>query len=584
LLSWAAVGAIGGIGRPRLAAGQDGATPGAPTAGAPAISPIASPIATPVDGDEAGEVIEVVRRPWREDEGEPAAGGRLRMLRPPAVRDDFSPVSFGQDFQVAVSYLDPLLRPDPSTLEPTPWLAERWDWDDGGRTITYRLRPDVRWHDGTPLTAADVRFSFTLYRDDRLSAVRNFFAGMAEIEAPDDLTLRVTLAEPDGSWLFNASTQLVFQRAQYLDHWTALPIGERSLAGYDWAANRPIGTGPWLLVDWDEDGVEFERNEAYWAGPPHFERFSIGWVETAADRLVAWEAGETDVVWPVRAAQVDRIEERRGRLYAADAASVMFAAFNFDNPERAVPDLFADVTVRRALSLAVDRERYAAEVFGGFVDATAAGTVAQPWAHDERLEAPKRDRRQAERLLTEAGWEDRDGNGTRQNAAGVPLSLTAIFQADGRPELGRVLASVADDLAAVGVDLTVEPLPEAEFRERWLETRAYDLIAYAYDLYPGFTDFDLYGSAWDIRFNPQGWNPGGYGNAAVDAAIADFLVAVAIDAQREALVRLQRAADEDLFGLWLGFPQELVLVGEELRGVRPNLLWPTADTREWWRT
>ena len=62
-------------------------------------------------------------------------------------------------------------------------------------------------------------------------------------------------------------------------------------------------------------------------------------------------------------------------------------------------------------------------------------------------------------------------------------------------------------------------------------TRDYDLIAYAYDQLPGFTDFDLYGSAWDIRNNPAGWNPGGYANAEADAAIDEFLGAISIERQ-----------------------------------------------------
>ncbi len=538
--------------------------------------------ATPVP-DQAEPLITVVREPRPREEGTPRPGGRLRLLRSPFPTGDFHPAAFRQDYQVAVSYLDPLLRPDPITLTPTPWLAESWVWGDDGRSLRFRLRPSLRWHDGSPLTAADVAFSFTVYRDDVESAVRNFFAGMTEIEALDDLTLRVTLAEPDGGWLFNAATQLVFQRAQYLDHWTARPLGERTLADYDWKENPPLGSGPWRLTGWDDASVEFERWEQYWAGAPHFERLTIGWRPTPADRLRAWEEGDNDAVWPIRPAEVARLSERRGRLFAVDAASVMFAAFNFDNPERAAPDLFADVQVRRALSLAIDRPRYARQVFDGFIAENAAGTVAQPWARDLTLSTAPRNPRQARRLLAEAGWEDRDDDDLLENPDGVPFAITAIFLADGRPELARVLTSAAVDLAVIGVELTVEPLPEPEFSDRWRQGRDYDLIAFAYDLYPGFTDFDLYGSAWDIRINRQGWNPGGYANTVVDASIADALVAVDLDDQRAALVRLQQAVEGDLFALWLGFPQALVLLGEDVRGFEPNKLWQTADTRLWWR-
>ena len=118
------------------------------------------------------------------------------------------------------------------------------------------------------------------------------------------------------------------------------------------------------------------------------------------------------------------------------------------------------------------------------------------------------------------------------------------------------------------------------FGEDW----DYDLIAYAYDQLPGFTDFDLYGSAWDIRSNPAGWNPGGYANAEADAAIEEFLSAVSISRQATAIRRLQHAVNDDLFGLWLGFPDDLVLVAPDIRGFTPDMAWQTARTWNLWRS
>jgi ABC-type transport system substrate-binding protein len=240
--------------------------------------------------------------------------------------------------------------------------------------------------------------------------------------------------------------------------------------------------------------------------------------------------------------------------------------------------------VRRAASLALDRERYADEVFGGFIRWDAAGTIAQPWANDESLRTPARNVAEASRLLDEAGWFDYNGDGLREDATGWPLSAIAILRDDARPELAAIMARAARDLAAVGIGLTVEALPGNAFDERWISRRDYDLIAYAYDLLPGFTDFDLYGSAWDIRTNPSGWNPGGYANADADAAIEEFLNAVSIERQRMALRRLQRAVDDDLFGLWLGFPRDLILIASGIEGFVPDMTWQTAQTWDLWRS
>jgi len=142
---------------------------------------------------------------------------------------------------------------------------------------------------------------------------------------------------------------------------------------------------------------------------------------------------------------------------------------------------------------------------------------------------------------------------------------------------------VARDFAEVGIALSVEVLPPDVFDDRWITRRDYDLIAYAYDQLPGFTDFDLYGSAWDIRNNPAGWNPGGYANTDADEAIDEFLGAISIERQATALRRLQSIVNEDLFGLWLGFPDDLVLVATEIEGFTPDMGWQTARTWDLWR-
>ena len=556
------------------------ATPMAtPVAGTPeAATPVATPIATPVPPP-----LVVVREQQPSYDSTPQPGGTLHLVRPPADSADFNPTSFRQDYQVLVSYLDPLVRPDPLTLEPTPWLAESWAISADGREVRFTLRSDVRWHDGSPFTAEDVRFSLLVYRDDYDTAVRNLFAVMDDVEVVDVHQIRVVLAAADPSWLFNAATQLIFQAAQYADYWNAAPPGERSLAGFRWTDDLPIGTGPWEIESIRLEGVEFTRNANYWQAPPWFDHFSLAWVESPRDRIDAWRGGDADLVWPLRTEDIPLVEDIPGRLYVAEAASVMFAAFNFANPT-GLPRFFDDLRLREALTLAVNRRRFAEEVFRGFVDVQAAGTVAQAWAHDEGVRAPEHDPETALELLAAAGWSDFNGDGTLENGAGVPFDLTVVVRDDARRELIQVLRSLKADWSEIGVALRIQLLPADQFQERALRGHDFDLIAYAYDLYPGFTDFDLYGTAWDIRTNPQGWNPGGYSNPAVDEAIAAYLQATDVDDQRAALQRLQQAANEDLFGIWLGFPAGLILAAVDIDGFQPNTLWQTADTRLLWRT
>jgi peptide/nickel transport system substrate-binding protein len=547
-------------------------------------TPVGSPVTNPaLFAPETIGRLRVIRDQRPSYNSSPEESGHLQMMLTAGDNLNFNPAAFAQDFQVPISYLDPLVWIDEVTLEPKPWLARSWEWDGDGKTITYTLRADPKWHDGRGLTADDVVFSLYVYRDDVYSNVRNFFVNMARAEAVDKHTVRVVLHEPDTNWLLNASSQLIFQRKQYEDYWNDRPEGERTLTGFDWKKETAAGTGPWKIGDAGDTSITFSVHDDYWGEKPNFEQLTLRWDIDPAKRFEDWKGGQIDLLWPVRPADIPFASDSTGFLYVADAASVMFAAFNFDNPGREDRGLLSDLNLRQALSLAINRDQYATNVFQGFIHADRAGTVAQPWAYDEETTNPARDTVKAKSLLRGSGWIDRDGDGIYEKRSGERLELTLIVQNDAKPELLEVLDSIAVDLREVGVALDVQRLGPDQFRDRWTATHDFDLIAFAYELYPGFTDFDLYGSAWDIRINSQGFNPGGYHNADVDAAIDDYFAATDLDAAREALVRLQRAANDDLFGLFFGFPQNLTLVRPDVLGFQPNMQWETWDTRKLWR-
>jgi peptide/nickel transport system substrate-binding protein len=467
-------------------------------------------------------------------------------------------------------------------MRPTPWLAERWEWRAQGLELIFALRDGVVWHDGTPLTAADAAFSFEVYRGDADSVVSELFSLVESVEAISDRELRVRFTARDPSWLFNVATLPIVSRKQYGDFWQGTPAPGRTLSAFDWSGSKPVGTGPWHVSEWVASHVGFTRFDRYWGRGAWLDQLEIAVMDGPRARLKAWQDGQSQVIWPVRIPQISGLGEATGTLYPVPAASVMFAAFNFANPNQPDGSLWTDLRVRRAASQAINRERYGEEVFAGFTRWQAAGSVSQPWAHDEELGTPAFSPEAASVLLTEAGWIDYDGDGVREDINGRQLRPVAIVREDSRPELSAVMARVARDLVSVGIMLSIDVLPPEDFDERWITRRDYDLIAYAYDQLPGFTDFDLYGSAWDIRTNPAGWNPGGYANADADDAIDEFLGAISVERQAAALRRLQRAVDEDLFGLWLGFPDDLVLVAPDIEGFAPDMAWQTSRTWDLW--
>jgi peptide/nickel transport system substrate-binding protein len=568
-----------------IAAQTPTASPTASPAASPAVSPAASPMASPVASPAATPVpdypLDIFPAGDLPDDGAPVDGGTVRVPVAATGMLEFVPPTQRQDPQVGRSYLDPLVRIDPATGEPAPGLAKSWKWSDDGRTLTFALRKGVKWHDGSAFTAEDARFSHLVYRDDYRSVVAAQTALVADITAPNATTLRVAFSEPDGAWLFNVASLPIFQRKQYRSTWEANPVGERTLDGIAFKDGLPAGTGPWRLDSAGLGGIVLVRNDTYWDEPPHAERLELAPVDDADRRIERWLEGDLQVVGGVDPQRVDDLLQTTGRLVVTDAPRTLFAAFNFNNPNRYDPVMLAETPLRQALSLALDRQRYAEDIWGGFLRWEQAGVVAQQWA-DATEKNPKRDVKKAKKLLADANWADVNNDGILDSPIGDSLTLTTLVLDTAAPAVLDTLDAMNDDLREIGVALAIEMLPLDQLVARWSVDRTWDLLVYDLKLYPAFAEFDLIGSAWDASINTAGWNPGGYSNADADAAIQAYFDAVEIKAMKAALNDLQRAITDDPFALWLGFPQELVLLGPDVRGFTPDPLWSTADTRTMW--
>lgn len=576
---------LGGGAATAIAAQTPAASPVASPVASPAASPFASPAAPPMASPAATPVpdypLDIVAAGDLPDDGDPMEGGSLRIPVEPARMLEFVPPTQRQDPQVARSYLDALVRIDPETGEPAPGLARSWEWSDDGLTLTFALRRGVTWHDDSAFTAEDARFSHLVYRDDYRSVIAGQSALVADIAAANATTLRVEFSEPDGAWLFNVASLPVFQRKQYQAQWQAKPAGERTLDGFEFGDTLPAGTGPWKLESAGLEGIALARNDDYWDEPPHADRLELVPEPDADRRLERWRDGDLQMVGNVDPQRVEDLLQTTGRLIVTEAPRTLFAAFNFSNPNRVDPAMLAELPLRQALSLALDRQRYAEDIWGGFLEWERAGIVAQPWA-DATVKNPSRDLKRAKELLADANWADLDGDGILDSPIGDALVLTTLVLDTAAPAVRDTLDAMSADLQEIGVSLAIEALPVDQFVARWSVDRTWDLLVYDLALYPAFAEFDLVGSAWDVSANTAGWNPGGYANPDADSALQDYFAAVEIADMKAALGDLQKAITDDPFALWLGFPRELVLLGTDVRGFAPDPVWSTADTRTLW--
>ena len=347
---------------------------------------------------------------------------------------------------------------------PLPDLARSWDISADGRTVTFRLVPGVRWHDGQPFSSADVKFSF----DEVLLRLHaRARAGLAPaikaIEAPDALTVVFHLHRAHPALL------------RQLDV-TEAPIVARHLyAGSDPNQNpanlRPVGTGPFRFESYRrDDQVVLLRNPAYFKpGLPRLDKLVFRILPNASTQVNALLAGEVDMLQRVSALDAQRLKGQAMTLVDTRAAAggahcTMTLAFNLQRPR------LDDLRVRRAIAQAIDREqvlRLVAYGQGRVAAAPIASGIA--WAHlPDALAGLPTDVTAANRLLDEAGL--------ARGADGVRATLDLLHF----PAFARYSELLRQQLAAVGLALRVRLLDPAAFVPAVFTQRDFDLALISY--------------------------------------------------------------------------------------------------------
>jgi peptide/nickel transport system substrate-binding protein len=358
-----------------------------------------------------------------------------------------------------------------------PLLAESWQLSEEDKTITFTLRENVRWHDGQPVTAADVLFTINKLREPETEN-RTWapdLRDLTSLEAPDERTVVATYS---------------VMKADALEAWRT-PILPAHIAGQDTDlfngefVRHPIGCGPFKFVHYIRgQEIVMQANDDYWGGRPEIDRLEI---KIFADQQTAYQAlmtGDLHIMvmssnlWEQarESDQADRFELTSFKRYSAWALGWN----QVNNP------FFGDVNVRKAMVLALDRESFITNVASGM--AHIGATTFPPssnWASPEV--APYGfDPDKARDLLTAAGWVDNDGDGVREKD-GQRLAFTLLVPISSQ-QLTRWMAEwQQQSWRDVGAEVTINQLEWQAFRERRKE-RNFHVVGQTFH----FTNPDMY--------------------------------------------------------------------------------------------
>ncbi len=421
-------------------------------------------------------------------------------------------------------------------LRPQPDLAQRWTVTEGGTVYTFHLAPGVRWHDGTPFTSADVKFTFDevllKHHARTKSGIGNVLAAI-EIPTPDTVVFR--LHKPYGALL------------QLLTVTEAAILPKHLYQGTDPLTNpvnlKPVGTGAFKFDSYRTDQqVVLVRNPNYFKpGLPYLDRLVIRVIPESNAQTLALLSGEADYLGSVSAPDVERLRARRDLTTAQTSFGtgggncILTLSFNLERPA------MADLRVRQAIALASDRAQMLRDVQFG-LGKVAAGPISSglTWAHAAgSLDMYATDVRRANELL--------DAAGLKPGSDGVRLTIDILHF----PTFSRVGEVLRLNLAKVGIRLVQKPLDRAAFIDAVFAKRAFDtnIISYCNGADPDAGVRRMYAS--DNIGNVPFSNAAAYRNPEVDRLFALAAQTDNYDERGRHYAAIQRIVAAELPYWWL---------------------------------
>ncbi len=370
-----------------------------------------------------------------------------------------------------------LVRLNQRTTLPEPVLASSWDHDEAGTTWTFHLRPDVRWHDGTPFTAADVAFTFDAIYDPKIpNSVKHVLTvggKRIDVDVVDAHTIRLHLAEPFAP-LLNSIGFAILPK-----HLLAKALADGSFAqiwGIDTPPEKVVGTGPYRLTRYvPAQLLQYQRWDGWWRRDdnggqlPRIAEEAILIVPDQNTMYLKFLDNQLHYYAP----RPEEIDDLRGRAARLDVAlerigldtGMLFVSFN-RNPAHYVHDgrrdprldWFTDPRFLRAIAHSVDAQSMVANTYFGHGErAVSAISPENKVFYNPNLEPYAYDLEQARALLTEGGYVDRDGDGVREDARGNALQFDLATNA-GNQVRERLCSILKEDWTKLGIRVNYRPL------------------------------------------------------------------------------------------------------------------------------
>jgi peptide/nickel transport system substrate-binding protein len=454
---------------------------------------------------------------------------------------------------------------------PLPDLAEMWEVSADSRIYTFYLREDVTWHDGAPFTADDVIFTWEALRDPEFKGEPSLGQFWQQVECTklDRFTVRCDLSQPFSPFPVYASIGVLPQHR--LEDLSAeglfvSPFNE-----------LPIGTGPFMLKDLNDDRAVLRSNPTYHLGRPFIDeielRFFADYPQAMAaigqggaqGLLLAPEASAEDLL------QLQGIDELNQFASRRNSYTILFLNTRVQTLQ--------DKWVRQAMLYALDRERLVADIMEGRAEPADSPIVPGTWAYSADVRQYSYDPQRARSLLEEQGWEP-NSRGVMEKD-GLELRLTLLADTDAsRVAIGQ---RIAEYLQAIGVDASVEPQGGTALVQDYILPRRFEAVVYGWDQAP---DPDPYPAWHSSQVREQGLNLSGYSHYRLDRVLSEARQTSDIERRMVLYREFQQVFAEQVPSIPLFYPIYNYFVDKTVQGIGPGVFFDPcsrfSNVHEWY--
>ncbi len=415
--------------------------------------------------------------------------------------------------------LESLITRNPDTLEWEGLIAKNWKVSEDGLVISFQMRDDVRFSDGTPLTADDVVFTYNYIMTDAIQAPREraYLDKIKSVNATGKYEVVFTFKEPYFEALSLAGSMAIMPK-----HFYSAYLKEPQK--FNESKGLLFGSGPYRLNDphsWtpDKGNVELVRNERYWGDvQPSFSRILWKIIQNDSARLTTYRNGDIDSysARPVEYQSLKNDEQimAKSRNFEYMPPVVGYSYIGWNESRAGKPTRFADRRVRQAMTYLTDVHRIIKDIFQDYAESALSPFSTGSKQHDSRLQPYQYDLDKAKALLSEAGYQDRDGDGVLEDQAGQPFEFKlTYFQSN--EDTKRMVLLLKDLYARAGVRMIPFPQEWPVMLEN-IDKKDFDAITLGWT---SGIETDLYQIFHSAQAQSKGDNFVGYKNPALDKLI-----------------------------------------------------------------